>query len=112
MIKIKYQRKKVRTIISERIKALRELAGITQADLARRLHVTRSSVNAWEQGISVPSTQLLVELAETLSISTDYLLGIERTSSIGVDGLTQKDVELVTHLISCLREKNREPRED
>ena len=112
MITVKYGWKKVRTIISERIKALREQAGITQADLARQLHVTRSSVNAWEQGISVPSTQLLVDLAETFSISTDYLLGIERTSSVGVEGLTQQDVELVKHLIACLREKNRETRID
>ncbi len=98
----------MRTIISERIKALREQAGITQTELARQLHVTRSSVNAWEQGISVPSAQLLVELAETFSISTDYLLGVERTASVGVEGLTQKDVELVKHLISRLREKNQE----
>ncbi len=62
-------------------------------------------------GISVPSAQLLVELAETFSISTDYLLGVERTASVGVEGLTQKDVELVKHLISCLREKNQEHKE-
>ena len=101
----------MRTIISERIKALREQAGITQADLARQLHVTRSSVNAWEQGISVPSTQLLVELANQFSISTDYLLGVEHTSSVGLEGLTQKDVELVHHLVSRLREKNEERKE-
>ncbi len=107
MVSVKYSRKKVVVIISERIRVLREQAGITQIELARQLHITRSSVNAWEQGISVPSTQLLVELADTFSVSTDYLLGIDRTASVGVEGLTQKDVELVNHLISYLREKNR-----
>ncbi len=107
MVSVKYSRKKVVVIISERIRVLREQAGITQIELARQLHITRSSVNAWEQGISVPSTQLLVELADTFSVSTDYLLGIDRTASVGVEGLTQKDVELVNHLISYLREQHR-----
>ena len=97
----------MRAIISERIRALREQAGITQSELAKQLHVTRSSVNAWEQGISIPSALLLVELAGTFSVSTDYLLGVDRTASVGVEGLTKKDVELVEHLIACLREKNR-----
>ncbi|MDY4231508.1 MAG: helix-turn-helix transcriptional regulator [Candidatus Faecousia sp.] len=47
-------------MIAERIAALREQRHLTQAELAKRLGVTRSSVNAWELGISVPSTQYLV----------------------------------------------------
>lgn len=53
-------------MIYDRIKQLREQKGLTQAALARMLNVTRSSVNAWEMGISVPSTQSLVQLAEIL----------------------------------------------
>ena len=48
---------------AERIKTLRENFGLSQAELAGRLDITRSSVNAWEMGISVPSTQYIVELA-------------------------------------------------
>ena len=93
-------------MIADKIKTLREQAGITQAELARHLGITRSSVNAWEMGISVPSTQYVVELAAIFSVSTDYLLGVNRTSSVSTAGLTEADIQLVCHLIRHLREKN------
>ena len=95
-------------MIAERIAALREQRHLTQAELAKRLGVTRSSVNAWELGISVPSTQYLVELAVLFGVSTDFLLGVEVTETVSVVGLTEQDVLTVTALIRRLREKNRE----
>ena len=47
-------------MVADRIKTLREENQMTQAELARRLSITRASVNAWEMGISVPSTQYIV----------------------------------------------------
>ncbi len=95
-------------MVADRIKALREQANITQASLARQLGITRSSVNAWEMGISVPSTQYVVELAAIFKVSTDYLLGVNGTSTISTAGLTEADIQVVHSLISHLREKNRE----
>ena len=63
-------------MVYDRIKQLREQRGFTQAELAKMLGVTRSCVNAWEMGVSVPSTQSLVQLAEIFDISTDYILGV------------------------------------
>ncbi len=57
----------------DRIKSLREDAGMTQAELTRRLGITRSSVNGWEMGLVLPSTALLIELSRTFHVSTDYL---------------------------------------
>ena len=93
-------------MIADRIKSLRENANKTQSELAKQLGITRSSVNAWEMGISVPSTQYVVELAHIFKVSTDYLLGVDTTSSISVAGLTEKDVEIINTLILHL--KNRE----
>ena len=95
-------------MVAERIKYLREQKGLTQADLAKQLGITRSSVNAWEMGISVPSTQYIVELSNIFKVSTDYLLGVERSASISVAGLTEKDVQYVRGLISHLEEKNKD----
>lgn len=92
-------------MIAERIKMLRENTGMTQADVARKLNVTRSSVNAWELGISVPSTVLLVELAQLFDVSTDYLLGIDSTSTLDVSGLTDDDVRILHDLAQHLRAK-------
>ncbi len=94
-------------MVADKIRYLREQNGFTQAELAKKLGITRSSVNAWEMGISVPSTQYIVELAGTFKVSTDYLLGVKSTSTVNVDGLNEKDVRLVNAVITHLREKNK-----
>ena len=93
-------------MVADRIRILREQKGFTQTELAKRLKITRSSVNAWEQGISVPSTQYIVELAEIFKVSTDYLLCVDNTATVSVAGLDEKDIQLVHSLVAHLREKN------
>lgn len=93
-------------MVADKIKTLREQKGITQAELAKQLGITRSSVNAWEMGISVPSTQYIVELAYIFKVSTDYLLGVDTTATVSVAGLSEKDIALVNALISHLRERD------
>ena len=92
---------------ADRIKQLREEKGYTQAELAKQLGITRSSVNAWEMGISVPSTQYVVEFASIFKVSTDYLLGVDTTATIEISGLTDTDIQLVHSIVGHLREKNR-----
>ena len=88
---------------AERIKSLRTARGQTQADLARRLGITRNDANSWEQGLSMPSPVFLVELAKTFSVSTDYLLEIERLENLNVTGLTERDVAMLSELADRLR---------
>lgn len=90
--------------LADRIKSLRERANLTQSEIARQLGISRSGVNAWEMGLSVPSTQYIVELAKKFGVSTDYLLGMENTSSISVKGLTEKQVSVLLDTIECFRE--------
>lgn len=93
-------------MVADRIKHLRELQGMTQTELAKQLGITRSSVNAWEMGISVPSTQYVVELAHKFKVSTDYLLGVDSTSTVSIAGLVDSDIQLVNSIINHLRCKN------
>ena len=93
-------------MVADRIKFLREQLQLTQTELAKQLGITRSSVNAWEMGISIPSTQYIIRLSSIFSVSTDYLLNVESSATISVRGLTEKDVLLVNNLISHLRSKN------
>jgi transcriptional regulator with XRE-family HTH domain len=88
-------------LLAEKIKLLREGAGLTQSDLARQMGLTRSSVNAWEMGLSVPSTQYVVELAKAFHVSTDYLLGMEGTATVSVEGLSEKEVSALMEVIRC-----------
>lgn len=93
-------------MIADRIKFLREQQKLTQTELAKKLGITRSSVNAWEIGISVPSTQYIVELAEIFHVSTDYLLGVNATAVIPATGLSEEDMQMVYQLIDFIRKKN------
>lgn len=94
-------------MIADRIKHLREVNGMTQSALAKELGITRSSVNAWEMGISVPSTQYIIELSRIFCVSTDYLLGVDKSSTIDVSGLSESDVQLLYRIITHLRQLHR-----
>lgn len=88
---------------AEKIKQLREARGWTQAELARRLYVTRNGVNSWEQGLSMPSPACLVELSRVFCVSTDYLLGVASLNSVNVTGLSVQDIALLAAMAERLR---------
>ena len=86
-------------MISKKIKELRESAGYSQAQLAKKLDVTRSSVNAWEMGLSTPTTQYIVALSRLFHVSADYLLGTESELFISLDGYSEDEVALLRGLL-------------
>ena len=61
-------------MIGNRIAALRRSAGLSQAQLAQELKISPSAVGMYEQGRREPSLTSLVELAQALGVSADYLL--------------------------------------
>lgn len=86
-------------MISETIRRLRETAGYSQSQLAKKLDVTRSSVNAWEMGLSTPTIQYVVAMSKLFHISTDYLLGTETTLSIHLDAYSPEEQEVLFSMI-------------
>jgi transcriptional regulator with XRE-family HTH domain len=58
----------------KRLQSARKALGITQEELAERLHVDRNHITRMERGIRVCSIDLLVEISVALEVSTDYLL--------------------------------------
>jgi len=89
---------------ADRIKSLRVAKGWTQADLARKLGMTRNGVNSWEQGFSMPSPALLVELSKVFSVSTDYLLCSEAHLTLDVSGLSDHAVSILSQVADFFRE--------
>lgn len=86
-------------MISSKIKELREAAGYSQSRLAKKLDVTRSSVNAWEMGLSTPTTQYIVALSKLFHVSTDYILGISSDISVSLNGYSEEEINLIFNLI-------------
>ncbi|MGI6510651.1 MAG: helix-turn-helix domain-containing protein [Erysipelotrichaceae bacterium] len=62
-------------MFQENLKALRMKKGMTQQELATRLHIVRQTISKWEKGLSVPDSYLLIRLAEVLEVSVSELLG-------------------------------------
>jgi transcriptional regulator with XRE-family HTH domain len=86
-------------MIADKIKLLREASHLTQTELAKKLNITRNSVNAWEMGISVPSTTYLIELALLFHVSTDFLLGLEQNNTIDISTLSEREAVLIYELV-------------
>lgn len=86
--------------IAENIGNLREKHDMKQSDLARRMKVSRSSVNAWEMGISVPTTEKIVELSQIFHTTSDYLLGITDTEYINLEKYNNTEKEFIYRLLA------------
>ncbi len=92
-------------MISERIKALRENMGLSQAALAKRLGVTRASVNAWEMELSMPTAPYLVEMARLFH--TDYILGLDKREHIVLDHLQPEEKKLIYSLMDYIESRKK-----
>ena len=62
-------------MLNENIKALRKSKGLSQQELAVKLNVVRQTVSKWEQGLSVPDSDMLVAISEVLETPVGTLLG-------------------------------------
>ena len=62
-------------MLAENLKALRKAKGLSQEELAARLHVVRQTVSKWEKGRSVPDADLLIRLALRCLLSGIILPG-------------------------------------
>ena len=60
--------------IARNLKCLRRQRGLTQEELAARLHVTRQAVSNWERNRNLPELEILLSAAELLGVGVDELL--------------------------------------
>lgn len=66
--------------IAENLKRLRQNCGLTQEQLAERLGVSFQSVSRWETGLSYPDVEMIPEIAAFFEVSTDVLMGVEKST--------------------------------
>lgn len=62
-------------MLNENIKASRKSKGLSQEELAIKLNVVRQTISKWEQGLSVPDSDMLISISEVLEIPVSTLLG-------------------------------------
>lgn len=68
-------RKAVIPMLNENIKTIRKSKGLSQEELAVKLNVVRQTVSKWEQGLSVPDSDMLISLSDALETPVSTLLG-------------------------------------
>lgn len=61
-------------MINDRIREARSIAKMTQDALAKRLKLTKSTISQWESGMTTPNGKNLINLAEALNVSPEWLL--------------------------------------
>lgn len=86
-------------MLSENLQNLRRARGLSQEELADRIHVVRQTVSKWEKGLSVPDADLLLRLAEVLDTPVSTLLG---------DTVVPEDIPEVQQLSEKLARLNEE----
>ncbi len=62
-------------MLNENIKSLRKSKGLSQEELAIKLNVVRQTISKWENGLSVPDSEMLISISEVLETSVSTLLG-------------------------------------
>src|SRR5690554_3074043 len=97
-------------MFSENLKTFRKQKGLSQEELAERLHVVRQTVSKWERGQSVPDAELLIRIAEIFETSVSTLLG----DTVQPQDQTLEDVNLIAEKLEqlnlLLAERNRRSR--
>ena len=74
-MEITKQRKEVIPMLKENIKRIRKMKGLSQEELAVKLNVVRQTISKWEQGLSVPDSEVLLVISEVLETPVSTLLG-------------------------------------
>ena len=62
-------------MLNENMKAIRKSKGLSQEELAIKLNVVRQTISKWEQGLSVPDSDMLISISEALETPVSTLLG-------------------------------------
>ena len=91
--------------VAEKIRYFRDKLGLTQTDLAKRLGISRSAVNAWEMALSSPSLANIVEMARIFHVTVDSLLNSTERQLVDISHLSNEEQELVLRLVDCFLKK-------
>ncbi len=82
-----------------RLRELRLSKQMTQAQVAKRLNLSKTTISGYENNIKTPSIDVLVRLANLYGVTSDYILGIEKKKVLVIDGLTDNEERILKALI-------------
>jgi len=87
-----------------RIKQLREQKGLTQGDLAQKIHVSIQTISGYENNTQMPSLETAVDLCVVLNTSLDSLMNLDKRFVINISHFTPIQRELISRFIKLIEE--------
>ena len=98
-------------MLGDNIRNLRKAKGLSQDELAAKLNVVRQTVSKWENGLSVPDSEMLITIAEELDTTVSNLLdeAITPPEETELQKLSAK-LEIVNKQIAQQNESRRKTR--
>ena len=90
-----------------RIKELREQHKMSQEQLGGRIDRSKSVISSYENDIKIPPLGILTKIAVIFNVSLDYLVGIDKTEMISIDGLTEQQKILLQTLVFEFKDKGK-----
>ena len=96
-------------MLKENLKHLRKSKGLTQEELALQLGVVRQTISKWEKGLSVPDSEMLIELSEQFNVPVSALLGdtIEPTDKEDMVKILSEKLALINEQLANAAERKR-----
>lgn len=93
-------------MLMENIKAIRKSKGLSQEELAVKINVVRQTISKWEQGLSVPDSNMLISLSEALDTSVSVLLGetVEQAEVDDIKVISEK-LEIINLQLAIARKE-------
>ena len=92
-------------MLKDNIKSIRKSKGLSQEELAIKLNVVRQTISKWEQGLSVPDSEMLISISEVFETPVSTLIG-ENISEPEVDDLKAISEKLEIINLQLLQRKN------
>lgn len=92
--------------LAENIRKLRIQKHLTQTELGKRLGITCSTIAAYETQNRVPSISVLIKLSAEFNVSIEYLLGVNKNTTIDVSELSDKQISALNVIVEQFKEDN------
>ena len=107
-------------MIGERLQELRKDHGMSQMELAQKLHVSFHTISSYERDRSIPNDEIKLKIARLFDVSLDFLLGLIDTPVSYKWGsgcihlpkdFTRQELESVQEYVAFLKYKREHPDE-
>jgi len=89
----------------DKLKALRTAKALSQEQLAKKLHITKSMISAYENSVRLPSYDVLIKIALFFNVSFDYLFGFDKRQFLDTTELSENQIKALSILIDEFKHK-------